>query len=106
MLFVANLGFNLDDAGLEALFKDAGIAVTSARIVRRRWGNPRRSKGYGFVDVGSEEEQQKALTALEGKDVGGRPIAVKVAVNAQLEEEEKEAAASADATPDAVVVAS
>ncbi len=91
MLFVANLGFTIDDAGLAALFTDAGIKVNSARIVRRRWGKPRRSKGYGFVDVGSEEEQQKAIAALEGKDVGGRPIAVKVAVDPQHDEEAHDA---------------
>jgi RNA recognition motif-containing protein len=87
MLFVANLGFNIDDEGLAALFTDAGIAVNSARIVRRRWGQPRKSKGYGFVDVGGEEEQKKAIAALEGKDVGGRTIAVKVAVNTPHTEE-------------------
>ena len=86
MLFVANLGFTVDDAGLSALFTDAGIQVISARIVRRRWGQPRKSKGYGFVDVGSEEEQAKAIAALEGKDVGGRPIAVKIAVNSPHDE--------------------
>ncbi len=81
MLFVANLGFNIDDAGLAALFTEAGINVKSARIVRRRWGKPRKSKGYGFVDVGDEAEQKKALEALQGKEVGGRAIAVKIAVN-------------------------
>ncbi|KAK0498471.1 hypothetical protein EDD18DRAFT_1071155 [Armillaria luteobubalina] len=81
MLFVANLGFNIDDDGLKGLFTEAGINVVSARIVRRRWGQPRRSKGYGFVDVGGEEEQKKAIAALEGKEVGGRNIAVKIAVN-------------------------
>ncbi|TFY72481.1 hypothetical protein EVG20_g534 [Dentipellis fragilis] len=116
VLFVANLGFNIDDAGLSALFTDANIKVVSARIVRRRWGRPRKSKGYGFVDVGDEEEQQKAIEALQGKDVGGRPIAVKIAVNTQVEEEEKaeaeaEAAATGapaeeEATPEATVMAS
>jgi len=81
MLFVANLGFAVDDAALAALFADAGINVISARIVQRRWGQPRKSKGYGFVDVGSEAEQQKAIAALEGKEIGGRTIAVKIAVN-------------------------
>ncbi|TFY79634.1 hypothetical protein EWM64_g4373 [Hericium alpestre] len=95
VLFVANLGFNIDDAGLAALFTDAGIKVNSARIVRRRWGRPRKSKGYGFVDVGDADEQKKAIEALEGKDVGGRPIAVKIAVNTQMEEEEKAEAAEA-----------
>jgi len=98
MLFVANLGFNIDDAGLSALFTEAGINVTSARIVRRRWGTPRRSKGYGFVDVGSEEEQKKAIEALQGKDVGGRQIAVKVAVNTPHDEDAADAAAPATTT--------
>jgi RNA recognition motif-containing protein len=96
VLFVANLGFNVDDAGLAALFTEAGVAVTSARIVRRRWGHPRRSKGYGFVDVGGEEEQKKAIEALQGKDVGGRPIAVKVAINTPHDEEAAEAAPPAE----------
>ncbi|CAL1702241.1 unnamed protein product [Somion occarium] len=93
VLFVANLGFTIDDAGLAALFTDADVHVNSARIVRRRWGKPRKSKGYGFVDVGSEEEQKKAIELLQGKDVGGRPIAVKIAVDAQHEEAEAEAKA-------------
>lgn len=90
VLFVANLGFNVDDAGLSAIFTDASINVVSARIVRRRWGRPRKSKGYGFVDVGSEEEQKKAIELLQGKEVDGRPIAVKIAVNAQQEVQQEE----------------
>jgi len=96
MLFVANLGFSVDDAGLSALFTEAGIKVVSARIVRRRWGQPRKSKGYGFVDVGGEEEQKKAIAALEGKEIGGRAIAVKVAVNTPHDETADEAAAATD----------
>lgn len=102
MLFVANLGFNIDDAGLADLFTEAGITVTSARIVRRRWGRPRRSKGYGFVDVGSEEEQNKAIAALEGKEVGGRALAVKIAVNTPQDEEEE---GKAEAIPAATTTA-
>jgi len=97
MLFVANLGFNIDDAGLSSLFTDAGITVVSARIVRRRWGQPRKSKGYGFVDVGSEEEQKKAIEALQNKDVGGRNIAVKVAVNTPQDDEDDDAQATPEA---------
>ena len=55
--------------------------MKSARIVRRRWGKPRKSKGYGFVDVGDEELQKKAMEALQCKEIGGRAIAVKIAVN-------------------------
>ncbi|KAF7433224.1 hypothetical protein PC9H_005174 [Pleurotus ostreatus] len=103
MLFVANLGFSVDDAGLTALFSEAGIHVVTARIVRRRYGKPRKSKGYGFVDVGSEEEQQKAIQALDGKEVTGRAIAVKVAVNTPHSESEGEG--KDEANPDAPVAA-
>ena len=105
MLFVANLGFNIDDAGLSQLFTDAGIAVKSARIVRRRWGKPRKSKGYGFVDVGDEEQQKKAIAALDGKEVGGRTIAVKIAVNTPHDEASEEGEAKAEETEKAAEVA-
>lgn len=96
MLFVANLAFSIDDARLKQIFTDAGINVVSARVVTRRWG-ARRSKGFGFVDVGSEAEQNKALayfapvestdgTPAAGKEVEGRQIAVKVAVDAPRRE--------------------
>jgi len=104
VLFVANLGFNIDDDALAALFTEAGIKVNSARIVRRQYGRPRKSKGYGFVDVGDEAEQKKAIEALEGKDVGGRQIAVKIAVNAQAREAKEEAAAE-EGTSDVAIVA-
>ncbi|KAH9077425.1 hypothetical protein EDB83DRAFT_2549169 [Lactarius deliciosus] len=105
VLFVANLGFNIDDVALAALFTEAGINVVSARIVRRQYGRPRKSKGYGFVDVGNEDEQTKAITALDGKDVGGRPIAVKIAVNAQSEEaKEEEAVVEEEGTPEIAIV--
>jgi len=102
VLFVANLGFTIDDAQLAELFTSNGINVASARVVRKRWGTPRKSKGYGFVDVGSEEEQKKALAALQGKEVDGREIAVKIAVNAQDRDEE---GGEKEATPEATVVA-
>jgi RNA recognition motif-containing protein len=105
VLFVANLGFNIEDDGLAALFTDAGINVNSARIVRRRWGKPRKSKGYGFVDVGDEAEQQKAIAALEGKEIGGRTIAVKVAVNTTPQPSE-DPEANREPTPDATILAS
>ncbi|EPQ59595.1 RNA-binding domain-containing protein [Gloeophyllum trabeum ATCC 11539] len=117
MLFVANLGFNVGDDELANLFKEAGINVLSARIIRKR----RKSQGYGFVDVGNEDEQKKAIEALNGKEVGGRAIAVKVAVNSPPPQETEgeqsenaptadapavEAATAGDATPEATVIAS
>lgn len=101
------------------IFTDAGINVVSARVVQRRWG-ARRSKGFGFVDVGNEEEQQKAIahfapaeaqdgeTAPVGKEVDGRHIAVKVAVDSprrEPSESDVDAAANAaqkeDTSPEA-----
>jgi len=98
MLFVANLGFNVDDDTLRDLFTEADINVVSARVVRWRWGHPRKSKGYGFVDVGSEEEQTKGITALHDKEVNSRRIVVKVAVNASQADEAKTADDGAAAT--------
>lgn len=80
-LFVHDLPFSLDDAGLAALFTDAGYKVTSAHIVRRRWGHPRKSKGYGFVELESEDKQQEAMEKLQDKDVDGRAIKIKIAIN-------------------------
>lgn len=91
MIFVANIGFDVDEEELSKIFTEAGIKVNTARIVRRRWGKPRKSKGYGFVDVGSEEEQQKAIELLQGKEYHGRPIAVKVAVNSKQAEADEAA---------------
>lgn len=99
----------------------------SARVVQRRWG-ARRSKGFGFVDVGNEEEQTKALayfapveaqdgeTGPTGKEVEGRQIAVKIAVDAPKKEHgetDADAAANSaqnnnatpEATPEVTVVA-
>lgn len=123
MLFVANLAFSIDDARLKQIFTDADINVVTARVVTRRWG-ARRSKGFGFVDVGNEEEQKKALayfapvespdgtTPAVGKEVEGRQIAVKVAVDAHKKdfgEAATDAAANSaeksEATPDTTVVA-
>ena len=97
-LFIANLGFTITDEELAAIFTDAGIKVNSARIVRRRWGKPRKSKGFGFVDVGDEEQQKNAIELLNGKEISGRPIAVKIAVNTPHDDDdEAEDAEKADA---------
>jgi len=105
MLFVANLGFSVDDAGLTELFTNAGINVVTARVIKRRWGHPRKSKGYGFVDVGTEEEQKKAIEVLQGKEIAGREIAVKVAVNSPPDEGGEEGAAAGEVTPETTVLA-
>ena len=81
VVFVANLSYDVDDAGLAKIFTDEGVNVVSARVVMRRFGHPRRSKGYGFVDVGNEENQRKAVEQFSGKTVNDREIAVKIALS-------------------------
>jgi RNA recognition motif-containing protein len=56
-IFVANLPFSLDDEGLKAVFKD--FKVKTAKVILRRASG--RSKGFGFVDLEEEAEQEKVL---------------------------------------------
>jgi len=74
-LFVANLPFALDDNGLNDLFKD--LKVTKAHVVKNRNG---RSKGFGFVEFGNEDDQKSALTAAEKFEVDTRKLIVKIAL--------------------------
>jgi len=91
-LFVTNLPFSIDDAGLSKLFD--GLNLTTAHVVRKR---NQRSKGFGFVEFANEADQKKALTAMDKKDVEGREIVVKVA----LTEDKAAAVAAAAAAPPA-----
>jgi RNA recognition motif-containing protein len=74
-LFVANLPFSVDDAGLTDVFK--GFNIKKAHVVRKRNS---RSKGFGFVEFNSQEDQQKALAAVDKKKVNDRELIVKVAL--------------------------
>lgn len=79
LLFVANLPFSLDNDGLKAVFE--GYSVVNAHVVVRKYGPVTgRSKGFGFVELSDEAEQKKVLEAFNGKEVDGREIQVKVAV--------------------------
>jgi RNA recognition motif-containing protein len=72
-LFVGNLPFSVADADLSDLFSKAGTVV-SATVIVDKYNN--RSKGFGFVEMSTEEEAQKAIDTLNGKDVEGRNITV------------------------------
>jgi len=76
-LFVANLPFSLDDAAFGKIFSDAGLRFKAAHVVTKRNG---KSKGFGFVEFETNEDQQKALQTLNGKQVEGRDITLKVAL--------------------------
>ena len=72
-LFVGSLAWATTDDSLQAFFSQAGT-VTSARVITDRATG--RSKGFGFVEMSSDEEAQKAVAELNGKDLDGRTIVV------------------------------
>jgi len=80
-LFVANLPFSVTDKELQEIFQ--GFAVLSAHVVVKRNG---RSKGFGFVEFKTQDDQTKALNATDKKQVGGRELIVKVALTEQVNE--------------------
>jgi len=79
-LFIANLPFSLDDAGFGKVFTDNGLKFKSAHVVQKRNG---RSKGFGFAEFDSQDDQVKALETLNAKKVEERELIVKVALTEQ-----------------------
>lgn len=76
-LFVGNCAFDLDDNGLRGLFESNGLAITSAQIIRDKFTD--RSRGFGFVEMEKEEDVEKAVELLNGKELQGRALTVNVA---------------------------
>jgi RNA recognition motif-containing protein len=72
-LYVGNLPFRVDDAGLADLFARVGT-VESASVARDVATG--RARGFGFVEMSTDEEAQRAIETLNGTDVEGRTIAV------------------------------
>jgi RNA recognition motif-containing protein len=72
-LYVGNLTYNVNESDLEALFSQFGT-VQSAQIIVDRDTN--RSKGFAFVEMGSDAEAQAAIQGLNGHDHGGRNLTV------------------------------
>jgi RNA recognition motif-containing protein len=72
-LYVGNLPYTVTDSELQQMFEAHG-AVTSAQVIMDR--ETGRSKGFGFVEMGSDAEAQAAITALNGQQMGGRPLTV------------------------------
>ncbi len=72
-LYVGNLSYDTTSSELEQLFASHGT-VDSANVISDRATG--RSKGFGFVEMGSDEEAQAAISALDGQDFGGRALKV------------------------------
>jgi len=75
-MYVSNLSFHTTDDDLKALFSKFGV-VSSAKVITDR--ETGRSRGFGFVDMGSDEESNNAMTGLNNKEIEGRTMSVSVA---------------------------
>lgn len=72
-LYVGNLPFSATEEDLMSKFSACG-AVESAKLITDR--DTGRSKGFGFVEMGSDSDAQAAIDKLNGQDFGGRPMTV------------------------------
>jgi RNA recognition motif-containing protein len=72
-LYVGNLSYNTSDGDLDQMFSAFGT-VRSAQVIMDR--DTGRSKGFGFVEMSTEQEAQAAVTGLNGKEVDGRTLTV------------------------------
>ena len=75
-LFVGSLSFNTTDDSLAAAFAAAGT-VQSAKVITDR--DSGRSKGFGFVEMSTDEEAQNAIQMFGGKELDGRTLTVNIA---------------------------
>ncbi len=72
-LYVGNLSYDVTDATLQELFTPHGT-VESAQVITDKFSG--QSKGFGFVEMGSDQEAQAAINALNGQQNGGRALTV------------------------------
>ena len=72
-LYVGNLNYETTSSDLQELFSAHGTVQSAEVIADRETG---RSKGFGFVQMGSDEEAQNAIKALDGQESGGRTLKV------------------------------
>src|SRR3954453_16990888 len=75
-LFVGNLSFNTTENVLQDTFAAHGTVTETNLMMDRETGRPR---GFGFITMSSAEEAQKAIDAMNGKDMDGRALTVNVA---------------------------
>jgi len=72
-LYVGNLPYSFRDSDMEQAFSQFGT-VTSAKVMMER--DTGRSKGFGFVEMGSPAEAQAAIAGMNGQQIGGRGLVV------------------------------
>ena len=72
-LYVGNLGYGVTDSDLAKMFEAHGTVESAQVIIDRDTG---RSKGFGFVEMKTDQEAEAAIAALNGQDSGGRALTV------------------------------
>jgi RNA recognition motif-containing protein len=72
-LYVGNLAFSTSNSELEELFGQVGTVESASVVEDRETG---RSRGFGFVEMSSKEDGEKAIEELNGKEFGGRELKV------------------------------
>lgn len=72
-LYVGNLPYTMNEADLGSLFSQAGTVASATVITDKMSG---RSRGFGFVEMGSAEEAQAAISQFDGKEIEGRKLVV------------------------------
>ncbi|MDR2181442.1 MAG: RNA-binding protein [Treponema sp.] len=77
-LYVGNLSYNTTEDGLRSLFSGFGTVASAKIIFDRETGN---SKGFGFIEMGTDEEAAAAITGTNGKEIDGRKLRVNEAMD-------------------------
>jgi len=75
-LFVGNLSFNCGDAELKDLFTEFGDVTSATIIMDKATG---KARGFGFVEMSTQQQAEAAMRGLEGREFGGRNIHVSIA---------------------------
>ena len=73
-LYVGNLDFNTTEDEIRSHFEQKGIQIKSITLIKDKYTG--RAKGFGFVEVESEDVLQKAIEALDGQELNGRKLPV------------------------------
>ncbi|MEC9372694.1 MAG: RNA-binding protein [Planctomycetota bacterium] len=72
-LYVGNLPFSINDAGLREMFEEHGQVSSASIVTDRETG---RSRGFGFVEMANDDDARNAISAMHGAKMGGRDLTV------------------------------
>lgn len=73
-LYVGNLPYQASESDLESWFSQSGISVDSVNVMRDRFSGE--ARGFGFVEIGNDQEAERAISLCNGKELMGRTLVV------------------------------